>query len=599
MSRSRRSLSPDPAPSPETSAAPAPSVASAASAGPPLMPRPRRRAVLALAGTAGAATAAGLVGAPRGAPAAPHAPSARGARARVLAHGPVTAGPPDSGTTLTGVAAPSGEGPYKRLVTGPGWPRVVRKELARAGGRRAERRVPLAAFVQFTDMHLVDVQHPVRYEYLRAQTPSAWRPQEALSVAGAVSLVERVNALPGGPATGARLACVVTTGDNTDNNSRAELEWFLRVMGGGRITPNTGDPRLYEGVQDSGLTGFWQPDSDVRDTDKAVGFPRMEGYLHAATSRVTSPGLTLPWYVTIGNHDLLPGGCYASDPAGGFLAEFATGDRKLMHLPEATGARLWSAVRKGLDPRGLRFEELLRTHRRHMREVTPDGARAPFTAREYVRALADPAAGGRSGGPVGHGYTEAHREGPGADRLYYAFRISEDVTGYSLDTTRRDGHYQGRIGEAQLAWLERELARNKDTYAVVLSHHTSATTPEGGARLLALLGRTPHAVAWVNGHSHRNRITPHGSFWEISSASHIDFPQLARAIELVDNRDGTLSLFTTLIESAAPHETDFTDLSQTGLASLYRELAFNAPGARADLAGEPGDRNTELLLRKP
>ena len=75
--------------------------------------------------------------------------------------------------------------------------------------------------------------------------------------------------------------------------------------------------------------------------------------------------------------------------------------------------------------------------------------------------------------------------------------------------------------------------------------------------MLSLLGRQRNVLAWVNGHSHRNRITPHGSasggsFWEISTASHIDFPQLARVIELVDNKDGTISLFTTLIESAAP-----------------------------------------------
>jgi hypothetical protein len=69
-------------------------------------------------------------------------------------------------------------------------------------------------------------------------------------------------------------------------------------------------------------------------------------------------------------------------------------------------------------------------------------------------------------------------------------------------------------------------------------------------------------------------------------------------IELVDNKDGTISLFTTLIESAAPHATDFADLSQTGLAALYRELSFNAAGRRDTLTGTSGDRNTELVLRK-
>ena len=61
--------------------------------------------------------------------------------------------------------------------------------------------------------------------------------------------------------------------------------------------------------------------------------------------------------------------------------------------------------------------------------------------------------------------------------------------------------------------------------------------------------------------------------------------------------DGTLSLFATLIESAAPYRTDFHDLSAVRLASLYQELAYNAPGVRAGLAGTPADGNVELLVR--
>ncbi|GAA2089308.1 TIGR03767 family metallophosphoesterase [Streptomyces albiaxialis] len=564
---------------------------------------PDRRTVLAAAGTTAAAVALGGTldlfdtppgPAPRGNGHAgtPRTTHAYAAEPAAPSAPPAAAGPPRGGTTLSAVSVPTGEGPYRRLAAGAPWKRVVRTELARAGARRADRRTPLAGFVQFTDLHLVDVQHPLRYEYLRAQTASAWRPQEALSVAGAVSLVERVNALAGGPATGMPLSFVITTGDNTDNNSRAELEWFLTAMSGGRITPNTGDARAYEGVQDSGLRTYWQPDSALRDADKERGFPRIEGFLRAALRGVTSPGLALPWYATVGNHDALPGGCYAS--ANRFLAEFAVGGRKLLDLPEAEGARMWKAVRKGLDPKGEHFAELLRSQRRRMRSVTPDPGRAPVTPEAYVRALRDPRWRGK--GPRGHGYTENHLD---RGQLHYAFRVSDDVMGFSLDTTRRDGHYEGHVSDRQLRWLERQLARHRDSYALVFSHHTSTTTPEGGDKLLSLLKDTPHVVAWINGHSHRNRITPHGSLWEISTASHIDFPQLARTVELVDNGDGTLSLLTTLIESAAPSRTDFTDLSQTGLASLYRELSFNAPGARTDLAGTPEDRNVELLLRKP
>ncbi|MFB7495234.1 TIGR03767 family metallophosphoesterase [Streptomyces sp. NPDC056161] len=514
------------------------------------------------------------------------------------------------GTTLESAAtAPGGSG-YRRLGDGPGWPRVVREELAAAKSGRADRRTLLAAFVQLTDLHLMDVQHPLRLEFLRSADRHAWRPHEALTVPGAVSLVERINSLRGGPATGSPLHCVMTTGDNTDNNAHSELEWFMTIMSGGNITPNTGDPRHYEGVQSSGLSLYWQPDSALRDQDKTAGFPQLDGYLAAALREVRSPGLHLPWYSTVGNHDALPLGCYGShgDP---YLTEFAVGGRKLMSLSAAEAKKLQDSIRNAADPRGTGFRDLLQAHARDLRPVTPDDRRAPYTPADYLKAHLDPAHTGS--GPAGHGYSS---DNVAAGTQYYSFRITDDVIGISLDTTDPGGHYDGSIGTAQLTWLENTLRDNKDAYAVVFSHHTSATMDNtrpdpadpgeqrhDGAAVLALLARHPGVLAWVNGHIHRNVITPHStagghSFWEISTASHVDHPQLARVVELVDNKDGTLSLFTTLVESAAPHRADPADLSQTGLAALYRELSFNAPGASTTLGGSATDRNTELVLKK-
>ncbi|MBT2401968.1 TIGR03767 family metallophosphoesterase, partial [Streptomyces sp. ISL-100] len=506
--------------------------------------------------------------------------------------------PPWTATTLRTVATPRGSASgYRRLTTGPGWQRVVRTQLTAARSGRAERRTPLASFVQLTDLHLTDVQHPVRTEYLRAHAPGAWRPQEALTVHGAISLVERVNALRGGPVTGTDLGFVMTTGDNTDNNNKAELDWFLRTMSGGRITPNTGDPTRYEGVQDSGLPLYWHPDAVLRDADKKRGFPRLEGYLAAALRPVNSPGLRVPWYSTVGNHDDLPSGCFANAAAAngsGFLAEFAVGGRKLLSLPAADASALEAVLRKGNDPSGSYFTDLLRRETRRMRSITPDPARAPFTPREYVEAHLDPEYAGA--GPAGHGYT---RENADTGDLHYSFRISDDVLGISLDTTDRGGHFAGSIGKAQLDWLKRTLLAHRDDHVIVFSHHNSWTFDDGGGdKLITLLKQHRNVIAWINGHSHRNEILAHGTFWEISTASHVEFPQLARIIELTDNHDGTLSLFTTLIESAAPHRTDYTDLSQTGLAALYRELSLNAPGARQTLAGPADARNTELLVKK-
>ncbi|SDK64080.1 TIGR03767 family metallophosphoesterase [Streptomyces indicus] len=566
-----------------------------------------RRSFLAAAGALSATTGVGLAvgladGGHQARAARPEQPLGQ------LTNRPAPAAPPAPyrrGTTLSTVAAPvSGQG-YRRLGSGPAWPRLTRGEMASAKKGRDGRRRTLAAFVQFTDLHVVDAQHPNRYEFLRAETASAWRPHEALSVQGVVSLVERVNALRGAPATGAPLSFVMTTGDNTDNNSRCELDWFLKAMSGGVIVPNSGDPRRYEGVQDSGLPLYWHPDRELRDADKKAGFPHVPGFLDAAIGAVRSPGLNVPWYSTVGNHDFLQGGCFAGDS---WFAEFSTGARKLMEIDPAEADRFWKTVRAGDDPKGAYFKELIRSHRRALRPVTPDSARAPFSPREYVQAHLDPVYTGP--GPVGHGYTRANLE---AGTRYYSFDIAEDVLGISLDTTNSGGHYEGSLGQAQWDWLERTLERSaKDgRYAIVFSHHTSAsmgnTRPDparpgearhAGQELVGLLKRHPRVLAWVNGHTHRNRIRPRGTFWEISTASHTDYPQLARVIEIADNKDGTLSLFTTLIESAAPHRTSYEDLSQTGLASLYRELSFNAPGRNPKLLGESYDRNTELLLRK-
>lgn len=128
-----------------------------------------------------------------------------------------------------------------------------------------------------------------------------------------------------------------------------------------------------------------------------------------------------------------------------------------------------------------------------------------------------------------------------------------------------------------------------------------------GDEVVALLHRYPNTIAWVNGHHHVNEVTPMpdprglgGGFWDINTASHIDYPEHARLIEVVDNADGTLSIFSTMIEHAAGPTTDPDDLSVLGLASISRELAANDP--QSDLAarlGQPDDLNVELVLVAP
>lgn len=530
------------------------------------------------------------------------------------------------GTTLEQAATATGSGTYKRLAAGPGWPVVVRTELAAGAAGRDTARTGLASFVQFTDLHLADTESPVRFEYLAKYIDSAHRPHETLTVRGAASLVDRVNALAAGPYTGLPFSLVMATGDNTDNHEQVELDWYLSVMSGGAVTPNTGDASRYEGVQNSGSAAYWNPESSFQDDYKAVGFPQVPGFLLAAGRPFTATGLRTPWYTTVGNHDDSIEGTL---PDLGLLNSLYTGGGKIEGVDDATAAKLADAIQHDPASAVLLLLQLLEGGG-PVREVTADGRRAPFTPEQFAQAHLNSAYTGP--GPYGHGFTPAAAS---SGKLYYTFPISEGVLGVSLDTTNRAGWADGSIGSAQLKWLESVLQTysthwydtdgnvvrrgSQDQLVVLFSHHTSTTMgnvlPDpyhlldgrhSGDELVTLLQRYPNVVAWVNGHTHANLITPHGhavaerAFWEINTASHVDFPQHARLIEIADNGDGTLSLFTTLVESAAPYATDFASTAEPNLAALYRELSFNDPYATpAAKLGGAGDHNTELLLTRP
>jgi hypothetical protein len=127
-------------------------------------------------------------------------------------------------------------------------------------------------------------------------------------------------------------------------------------------------------------------------------------------------------------------------------------------------------------------------------------------------------------------------------------------------------------------------------------------------------------VTFIDGHEHLNHIVPYGrttagasdgGFWEITTASHIDWPQQSRLLDLFDNRDGTLSIFSTVLDHTfflqgkVPKGTFVDAAGVANLAGISREMAFNDPQAdngedgHSDARGTRLDRNVELLLKNP
>ena len=165
----------------------------------------------------------------------------------------------------------------------------------------------------------------------------------------------------------------------------------------------------------------------------------------------------------------------------------------------------------------------------------------------------------------------------------------------------------GNIDDPQFRWLERELDRAKAQGKLVIAfaHHPirslTADPPDEAAQhcsgtydangqysnpnqyghdanpgcdldprssspihrgndLRALFDSHPNVLAYVSGHTHENKVLACGSedgcpaggnWWEINTSAIADWPEQSRLIELMDNGDGTLSIFGTLTNTAA------------------------------------------------
>jgi 3',5'-cyclic AMP phosphodiesterase CpdA len=443
---------------------------------------------------------------------------------------------------------------YDRYARGPAVARERRMDLGGPATAPASGRRSLAWFVALSDTQLADDESPTRYGALDSpQLSGAIRPQEAYLPHAMTAMNRTLRDVTRG---GRAFQFGVVAGDCADSAQENELGWFMQLMDG------AAGVHVDSAADDDPVPG---PGNDPKDAFDAVAFPA-------------------PWYFVPGNHDVMVVGTTAPTPAQrasavGAVSSFGTRDYTEWYAPPRRGA------------------------------VPPDPARRLLDRADIVRALR---AGPATPGPLGHGYpatpdvaTGAHWTGdvvPGLLRVI------------ALDTSDLTGGSPGMVRRAVFdGWLRAELERAQSDGVLVLlaSHHapTSIDRREGefgaeqpdavsAAEVEARVASYPNVIAWLVGHEHDVRVravrgadAAHPGYWEVQSGSLADWPNQLRAVEVVDNGDGTLSLFGTMLDFAA----------ESCMERRFRRLSVMdyVSGWEASHVGTALDRNVELVIPVP
>ena len=519
-----------------------------------------------------------------------------------------------------------------RLEYAAGERRVTRTELATSSARRSR---TLIAFAHLADTQMVDEESPGRVElvdFLGGDPfSSSYRPQEGLMPFVLNEEARAVRSLKRGPVTGAPLRLVMTGGDNVDSAQLNETRWFTDILDGGKVVnPDSGRARtcgIRKPARYTGMRGgrrFYEPNgkgdgpgyapsmaANRRAVGRSVASRDYPGLFEQMNRPFRPVGLGLPWYAVYGNHDALVQGNFAQNET---FDRVVTSCRKVTRYSREALDEIRPLLDGGVTPEErariiqITFGDFLDTwsvpsdNKGLYKTVPSDPARRFIRKSQWIGQHFQ-----TRGRPRGHGFT---RENLRTGNAYYSFGPAPGVRFFVLDTVA-DNSASGNLDEAQFQALDAQLgeAERRRQLIVVFGHHSLRTMNAAGTGVRlgpdveALLRRHTGVIAYVAGHEHRNRIQPHGSFWEIVAAAHIDWPQQSRVIELARLADGHLAIYTTVIDHTAPPRP--SGKGPQRLASIARELALNEPQAEngengwPDRRGLATDRNTTLLLPNP
>lgn len=428
---------------------------------------------------------------------------------------------------------------------GVGIPFKKRFDLMPTGYAAPTKEKELLRFFSMSDVHITDVQSPAQNlfwgleptGFLASYSPIIPYTTQVLDAA-----VQTANALH----KKQPFDFGIFLGDAINNDQYNELRWYLDVIDGKVINPNS-------------------------DPLSTATTPYMQKFKAAGLDR------SIPWYQVLGNHDHFYSGVCALDEkfqkahVGSQIMSFGP-----MKDPNAVyESGFYLGVVDGNTPEGKVIGAGKEADFAAAPKVNPNPERRGLTKAEWIAEFAK-----TESLPAGHGVAQTGDNPPAC----YTFEPRADLPlrVIVLDDTQKDdikgqtGAF-GSLDHERYQWLLKELQKGQDdAKLMIIAAHSPmsvaaipptpvvplwdpSTTVISEEALLAKLHTFPNLILWISGHRHFNSVTaqpskdpahPEYGFWEVETASLRDFPQQFRTFDLVLNQDNTLSVFVTDVDPA-------------------------------------------------
>jgi len=398
--------------------------------------------------------------------------------------------------------------------------------------------VKLLSFFSFSDIHITDKESPAQRLYFGYQN---YPYRESADYSGIIlstthvldAAVQTINAIH----QKAPFDFGISLGDACNNTQRNELQWYVDVLDGKKITPSSG---AHKGA-------------------KTIGYQKP----------YQSAGLdpSLPWYQVIGNHDQSWSGAVLPDA---YIKKTLVGGRVLNIGPippvDPNTRGYYTGVVDGTTPYGTVIDAGATSYFPKPPRVVADPRRRSLSIQQWIGVFMK-----SKSLPIGHGFT---KETAKTGFACYSFhpKAGVPIKVIALDDTDKQGGATGELDNERYTWLVNELDAGEAAGELMIicahvpvapnpSNHYSTFSPHSNIsaeELLAKLWTYKNLLLWNAGHIHRNAITaqaspdknPENSFWEVETPSLREYPQQFRRFDIYRDGDNNIVIYALDVDPA-------------------------------------------------